>query len=216
MGRRVKLEKEAISKKVKELLDKVEKRNFTQTVELVLNFQGIDVEDSKYKLNLNVHLPKGRGKDVSIGYFAEGDMNVRAKEISKHVYNKANIDELSKNRRTMRKIAGECYAFIAQADLMAVVGKSWGIVLGPRGKMPQPVPPNADLTQVTERMKNSVRVRTKKSPTIQIPVGTESQGADDLTANIMAILSAIERQITEDNIRSAYVKTTMSDAVRLW
>ena len=210
------MEKDAILKKIKELYEKLENRNFKQSIDLALNFTGIDVEDPKYKLNLNVLLPKGRGKEIEVGFFAEGDMNVRAKEISKHVYNKSDIDELSKNRRKMRKIAKECYAFVAQPDPMAIIGKNWGIVLGPRGKMPQPVPPTADLKQIVNRIRNSVRVRTKKSPTIHIPVGTDSMTPEDLTENVMAILSAISRQIQEENIRSVYIKTTMGSTVRIW
>src|SRR4030042_6482583 len=112
------------------MLDKSDKRKFKQSVDLTFNFKGVDVEDPKYKLNLNVLLPKGRSKDIDVGVFAEGDMSVRAKKLSKHVYSKADIDELGKNKRRMRKIAGECYAFIAQPDMMALVGKSLGIVLG--------------------------------------------------------------------------------------
>ena len=210
------MEKEAILTKVKELFSKPEKKKFKQSVDLAINFTGIDVEDAKYKLNLNVLLPKGRGKDVELGVFADGDMNVRARDISKHVYSKVDIESLSKNRREMRKIAGDCYAFIAQADLMANVGKSWGIVLGPRGKMPQPVPPNVDLKAITARIKNSVRVRTKKAPTIHVTVGTEGMTPEDLTENIMAVLSAMNRQIPDENIRSIYIKTTMGSTVRLW
>ncbi|MCX6695892.1 MAG: 50S ribosomal protein L1, partial [Candidatus Altiarchaeota archaeon] len=169
MGRRDTMEKEAVIKKVKELLDAKGKKSFKQTVDLTINFTGIDVEDSKYKLNLNVVLPKGRGKKVEIGFFADGDMNVRAKEVSKHVYGKGELEELAKNRRKMRRIAKDCYAFIAQADLMTAIGKGWGIVLAPRGKMPQPVPPAADLKPIVERVRNSVRVKTKKAPLIHIP-----------------------------------------------
>jgi len=210
------MEKEAVSAKVKELLEKKENKKFKQSVDLTINFSGINVEEQKYKLNMNVLLPKGRGKNVEIGVFAEGDMNVRAKELSKHVYNKADLDSLSKNRRAMRKIARECYNFVAQADLMQQVGKGWGIVLAPRNKMPSPVPPAADLKPVFERMKNSVRVKTKKSPTIHIPVGVDDMSQEDITANIMAVFSAINRQIPDENIKSAFIKATMCEAVRLW
>jgi large subunit ribosomal protein L1 len=174
------------------------------------------LESTKYKLNLNVFLPKGRGKPVEVGVFADGDMAVRAKKHSKHVYGKADIEELSKNRRRMRKIAGECYLFISQPDLMTSVGKNLGIVLGSRGKMPQPVPPAADLAPIFERMKNSVRVRSKKNLAVHVPVGTESQNPEDIYENVMAVYNAIERQIPKEKIKSVYVKTTMSEAVRLW
>jgi large subunit ribosomal protein L1 len=210
------MEKNEVVAKISDVLSKSKKRKFTQTVEASFNFVDIDLESTKYKLNLNVFLPKGRGKPVEVGVFADGDMAVRAKKHSKHVYGKADIEELSKNRRRMRKIAGECYLFISQPDLMTSVGKNLGIVLGSRGKMPQPVPPAADLAPIFERMKNSVRVRSKKNLAVHVPVGTESQNPEDIYENVMAVYNAIERQIPKEKIKSVYVKTTMSEAVRLW
>ena len=95
------------------------------------------------------------------------------------------------------------------------IGKSWGIVLGPKGKMPQPVPPNADLAPVIDKIKNSVRIRSKKNPTIHALVGTENMSPEDLADNTLAVLSGIERQIPKDKIKSIYLKYTMSEPVEL-
>jgi large subunit ribosomal protein L1 len=216
VGRREMMEKKDIVEKISEALSKSKKRKFVQTVEAGFNFADIDLESTQYKLNLNVFLPKGRGKEFEVGVFADGDMAVRAKKLLKHVYGKVQIEELAKNRRKMRKIAQDCYSFIAQPDLMAFVGKNWGIVLGSRSKMPQPVPPNADLTAVIARMKNSVRVRSKKNLAVHVPVGVESMSPEDLYENLMAVYNTIERQIPKDKIKSVYVKTTMGEAVKLW
>jgi len=205
-----------IAKKVKEAKEKSPSRKFTQSIELGINFKNINLESPEYKLNLMIYLPKGRGKDVEIGVFADGDMNLRAKKISKHVLNRNEIESYSKDRRKMRKFANACYAFIAQPELMSLIGKSWGIILGPRGKMPQPVPSNADLEPVIKRLKNSVRIRSKKNPTVHVPVGSEDMKDEDIAENILAVLSAIEKKIAKENIRSTYVKTTMGPAVRLW
>ncbi len=210
------MDKKDIAKKIEEAVGKTKKRKFKQSVEIVMNFKDIDIEAPENKLNLNVILPKGRGRDINIGVFADGDMNVRAKKLSKYVLNKAEIEDYAKDKRRMRKFANSCYAFIAQPDMMAQIGKSWGIVLGPRNKMPQPVPPNADIAPVIGRLKNTVRIKSKKNPTVSVPVGTEDMNPDDLTENIMATLNAIERQISEDKIRSLYLKGTMGPVVRLW
>lgn len=210
------MDKKTIIDAISDALGKSKKRKFVQTIEAGFIFTDVDLDSTQYKLNVNVHLPKGRGRDVEVGVFAEGDMAVRAKKHSKHVYTKAEIETLSKNRRKMRKIASDCYSFIASPDLMAIVGKNWGIVLGSRGKMPQPVPPNADLVGIIDRIKNSVRIRSKKNPAIHVPIGIESMKTEDLYENLMAVYNAIERVIPEDKIKSVYVKTTMGEAVKLW
>jgi len=209
------MDKQTIVSNIEELKGKRKERKFTQSVEVSVNFKDIDIESSEYKLNLSVHLPNGRGRDVNIGVFAEGDMNVRAKKLSNFVLNREELEKYSKDKRKMRKFAKSCYAFIAQPDLMASIGKGWGIVLGPKGKMPQPVPPNVDLAPIMDRMKNSVRIRSKKNPTIHALVGTEKMSSEDVADNILAILSGIERQIPKDKISSVYMKYTMSEPVKI-
>ena len=209
------MNKESIIPKIEEALSNKPERNFAETVEVAFSFSEINIESPEYKLNQNILLPKGRGKDVEIGAFADGDMNVQAKKISKHVLDRKELEEYAKNKRKMRKFAGECYNFIAQPDLMPVIGKSWGIVLGPRNKMPQPVPPNTDLAAVVTRLKNTVRVRSKKNPSVQAPVGTTEMNAGDLADNILAVYNSIEKQIPAEHIKSVYVKTTMGPSVRL-
>jgi large subunit ribosomal protein L1 len=209
------MEASEFTSKIEEALSKKTERKFKQTVEAVFNFQGVEIEGA-HKLNLNVNLPKGRGKEVEVGVFADGDMNVRAKKVSKHVLSKAEMEEQSSNKRKMRVYAGQCYSFIAQADMMGQIGKSWGIVLGPRGKMPQPAPGNAPIEELIKRAKNTVRIKTKKLPMIQIPIGGEDMSAADIAENLLAVYTAIERVIQKDNIKSLYVKTTMGEAVRIW
>jgi len=209
------MNKKDIIQKIDEAKSKSTQRKFKQSVELSMNFKEIDLESTEYKLNLNIYLPKGRGKDVKIGVFADGDMNVRAKKVSDCVLSKAEIEEYSRNKRKMRKVSTDCYAFIAQPDLMPLIGRTWGVVLGPRGKMPQPVPDTADLNTVVNRMKNTVRIRSKKNPTIQVPVGVEDMSPDDLADNISAVLDAVERIIPKEKIQSAYLKTTMGEVIKL-
>jgi large subunit ribosomal protein L1 len=209
------MNKKDISKKIEEAKSKSTQRKFKQSVELSMNFKEVDLESAEYKLNLNILLPKGRGKDIKIGIFADGDMNVRAKKVSDYVLSKAEIEEYARSKRRMRKFATDCYAFIAQPDMMPLIGKTWGVVLGPRGKMPQPVPDSADLTNVTNRLKNTVRIRSKKNPTIQVPVGVEEMSPDDLADNVSVVLDAVERIIPKEKVQSAYLKTTMGSVIKL-
>ena len=209
------MEKDSLKEKIVEAIKNSSERKFKQSVEVIFNFKNMNIEDADKKLNTNVFLPKGRGKDVKVGVFAEGDMNLRAKKLSKHVLNLKELQEYAKGKRKMRVLASKCYGFIAQMDLMPHVGKSWGVVLAPRGKMPQPIPGNADLEPVMKRIKNSVRLKSKKIPTVQAAIGTADMTPEDLAENGMAIYSEINKKIPKENIASIYVKTTMGKTVKV-
>ncbi len=209
------MDKKLLTSKIKELLEKNQEKGFKQSVEVCINFKDINIEDASSKLNLNVFLPKGRGKDINIGVFADGDMNLRAKKLSDFVMSKQEIDANAKDKRKMRRFADDCYFFIAQADLMAHIGKTLGVVLAPRSKMPQPIPPTVDLKPLFDRLKNTVRIKSRKNPTVQAPIGVEDMSPEDLTENAVTVLNAIEKQIPEDKFRSVYIKTTMGGMVRV-
>ncbi|MBN2013681.1 MAG: 50S ribosomal protein L1 [Candidatus Altiarchaeota archaeon] len=209
------MDKKETEKRIQEAIKQITERKFKQSAEISVNFKEINMENPENKLNLSVLLPKGRNKEVNIGVFADGDMNLRAKKVSKYVLSREELEDYSKNRRKMRKFADNCYSFIAQPDLMPVIGKSWGIVLGPKGKMPQPVPPNADLEAITKKLRDTIKIRSKKNPTVNVPVGTEDMSPADLAENVIAVVSGIEKQIPEDRIKSIYFKTTMGAPIRL-
>lgn len=209
------MDKNILKEKIVDAVSKSGERKFKQSVELIFNFKGLNMEEADNKLNLNVLLPKGRGKEIEIGVFADGDMNLKAKEVSKHVLSRLELEQYAKSKRKMRVFASQCYGFIAQADLMPQVGKNWGVVLAPRGKMPQPVPGNADVGPVMKRVKDTVRVKSKKLPTVQAPIGSVEMKPEDLAENAMTVYENIRKKISKEDITSIYVKTTMGEPVKV-
>ncbi|MFQ6105851.1 MAG: 50S ribosomal protein L1, partial [Candidatus Hydrothermarchaeaceae archaeon] len=107
--------------------------------------------------------------------------------------------------------------FVAQADLMQVIGKTLGTVIGPRGKMPKPVPVNANIKPLIEKLKKTVRVRSKERPLLQIPVGTEDMDEKQLAENINAIIQFLERKLERgtSSVKSIYLKTTMGPRAKM-
>ncbi|OYT55086.1 MAG: 50S ribosomal protein L1 [Candidatus Altiarchaeales archaeon ex4484_2] len=208
------MDEKQIIEAVKEAKEKSKKRGFNQSLEIGINLKDVKLEGAD-KINTSIKLPNGRGRDIEVGVFAEGDLNMKAKKYSKHVLNKEEIEEYAKDRRKMKKFAGECYGLIAQPDLMSIIGKKWGIILGPRNKMPQIMPPNKDVKEYIKDLKNTVRVKSKKNPTIHVPVGTEDMEDQKLAENIQAVYTGIERTIPVEKIANIYCKTTMGPAVKI-
>ena len=100
---------------------------------------------------------------------------------------------------------------------MPTVGKVLGQLLGPRGKMPTPIPFNAPIEALLERFRTSVGVKVKGSLSLSCKIGEESMEDADLAANANTIAAAIEKKLPngDKNIRRIMIKTSMGKAIRL-
>lgn len=204
-----------VKKAVKEV--KNTERNFTQSVEIAINLRDLDFKQPESRIRGEVVLPKGRGTPTRIGVFAEGDMAQRAKKQKLDVYSKEDIEEMGKDRKKAKKMAETHEFFVAQADLMPLIGRTLGPVLGRRNRMPKPIPPVAPLEPVITRLRDTVALDSKNNPVVHCYIGTEKMSEDDLTENALAVIHAVERKLPrgEGNIASIYMKTTMGKPVRV-
>jgi large subunit ribosomal protein L1 len=98
-----------------------------------------------------------------------------------------------------------------------MVGKTLGPVLGPRGKMPIPVPPNADIVELLKKHRKTVVVRMRTQPIIQVSVGSEAMSEDDLFDNVQAVLRFLEGKLKRGlkNVKNVYIKTSMGLPVKI-
>lgn len=188
----------------------VKQRKFKQSVELIVNFKDIDVKKG-FALNETVQLPK-TSSPATVCVIASGDMGQKAKQANADaVVGSEDLDRFAANKRESRKFINKYDFFLADTQMMPAVGKSLGQLLGPRGKMPTPVPFNAPIEAFLNRFKTSIRVRTRASLSLSCKIGDETMDDGDLATNAHAVLSTIERKLPngEKNIKRVIVKTTM-------
>jgi len=201
---------------VKKALEVAKPRTFKETVEVALNLREVDLSVPKNRIDEEILLPKGRGKQVKICVFASGELAMKVRPVADLVIQPQEIEEYAGNKRKAHILARDFDFFVAEAPLMPVIGKRLGIVLGPRGKMPRPVPPTADPTNMIRNMRNTVRVRSKDRRTFHAAIGTRDMQPEDIADNLDALVRRVMGRLERgrDNIASVYVKTTMGPAVR--
>lgn len=211
------LDQKTILGAVKEAKEKSEKRKFTQTIELVLNLKDIDMK-SEGKLQEIVELPYSPEKPNRICVIGSGELALKARKANaERVVERAELESLAGKKRELRKIAGDYDFFIAEAPLMPTVGKVLGPVLGPRGKMPVPVPPSADIAGLIAKHRKTVVVRLRNQPILQCRVGSDNMKEEEITENIQTVLRAVEGKLKKGmkNIKFAYIKTTMGTPIKI-
>ena len=212
------VERVQILKAVNEAVEKAPKRNFQESMEISINLKNLDMAQPKNRIDETMILPKGTGKTVKIAVLGKGDITTQAKAASVDlIIGPEEIERLGGEPREARKMAEEYNFFLAETAVMPLVGRYLGTRLGPRGKMPQPVPPGVDVGPIVERLRNSVKFRTKDKLTFHVRVGSTGMSPEDVAENIDAIMKKVESSLASGsmNVRSVYVKTSMGPAVRL-
>jgi len=206
-----------VNQVIADVIESKKERKFVETVEVAINLRDVDLQNPQKRINAEVALPHGRGKPARVAVFAQGETAVISKKIVDTVISPAEIDDLAENKREARKLANRFDFFIAETGLMASIGKSLGVVLGPRGKMPRPLPPQADVARIINSLTNLVPVRSKDRPTFHVPFGNVSMSQEQLAENLETILKRVESNLDRgtDNIASIWVKTSMGKAVKL-
>ena len=204
------MEDGALREAVEKALRAGKPRRFKQSVDVIVVLKDVDIRSPSGRLREIVTLPHKPPKEPKICVVAEGDMALQAKQIEGvEVIGRNELQEMRKNRKLAKKLAKRCYWVLVQAPLMGLAGGAIGPALGPRGKAPTPVPPNADIRAIVERFRRSVWVRVRNQPQVMVRVGTEDMKPEEIVDNIKAVLSAIENKLGPGKIAKIYVKKTM-------
>ncbi len=210
--------KETILDAVNKLFEESPQRKFPESVDLAINLKNIDLSQPKNRVDEEILLPNGRGREIKIGVFAKGEVGLQAKEAGcEYVFSEEDLNELGDDKAKARAIANECDFFIAEVQYMPLIGKTLGIVLGPRGKMPIPLPPGKSVVDLINSSRNSIRIRSKDKLTFHVAVGRRDMDAGKIAENIETVVTRVEHALEKGvhNLKSVYVTTTMGKSVRV-
>ncbi len=210
--------KEELVRAINEAVSKSKDRKFTETVEMAVNLRNVDMKKPENRIDALVTLPHGVGKPRKVGVFARGETILKARDAKADlVLSPEDIDALSKDKRKARKVINSVDFFISEAPLMPEIGKKLGAILGPRGKIPQPIPPLSDPKPIIDRLRNSVKIRTRDKMTFHVPIGIKTMKPELLADNALEVLKIVENKYENPSLvlKSVFVKTTMGPAVRV-
>ena len=205
--------KEYEIKEALEIIEKMPKTKFDQTVELHVKL-GVDSKHADQQVRGTVVLPNGTGKTQRVLVFAKGP---KAEEAEKAGADFVGAEEL------IPKIQNDNWfeydVIVATPDMMGVVGRL-GKVLGPKGLMPNPKSGTVtmDVTKAVSEIKSGkVEYRLDKTNIIHLGIGKVSFGAEKLAENYQTVMDAIIKAkpaaAKGQYIRSVALTTTMGPSI---
>ena len=198
-----------------EIIEKMPKTKFDQTVELHVKL-GVDSKHADQQVRGTVVLPNGTGKTQRVLVFAKGP---KAEEAEKAGADFVGAEEL------IPKIQNDNWfeydVIVATPDMMGVVGRL-GKVLGPKGLMPNPKSGTVtmDVTKAIQEIKSGkVEYRLDKTNIIHLGFGKVSFGAKKLEENYQTIMDAIIKAkpvaAKGQYIKGVSIATTMGPGITI-
>jgi|AntDeeMinimDraft_6_1070357.scaffolds.fasta_scaffold00087_31 large subunit ribosomal protein L1 len=184
-------------------------RNFTQSIDLIINFKGMDLSDPENRFNEDFKLPYKADDDIKIGII--GDTLINNTDEADREVTQDELEEMFENPSEAKDLASEMTFLIAEAPLMPKIGQHLGQVFGPRNMMPDPTPPGSDTTEQIQELRNTVTLRLKEDPLLQLKVGKEDYDLENVSRNAESVYEFIEERLPQgmNNVKSVLVKTTM-------
>ncbi|MFB6190088.1 MAG: 50S ribosomal protein L1, partial [Candidatus Nanohaloarchaea archaeon] len=129
---------------VEKAIEEAPERNFTESVDVVVNFRDLDLSEASNRFNEDIKLPYQASDDVKIAVI--GDTLVKNADNADREITEDELEELYENPNDAKTLAEEMSFIIAEAPLMPDIGQHLGQVFGPRNMMPDPMPPGSDPT----------------------------------------------------------------------
>ena len=149
--------------------------------------------------------------------FAAGEAATKAKAAGIAVFTPQDIEDFGGNKGRAKKAANQFDFFLSEVPHMGLIGRYLGTVLGPRGKMPRPVPPTLDPAMLAAGLASTVVVKSGDKMTFHASFGTVKQSHEELLANAMEVFTRVTTKLERGvgNIRSLYIKTSMGPSQRI-
>ena len=206
-----------INQAIKDALSNAPKRNFVESVDITFTIKDVDLKNPTNRIKEEVRLPSGRGRELKIAMFAASEAATKAKAAGLTVITPQEIEDLGGNKGKAKKVANSFDYFLSEVPHMGLIGRYLGVVLGPRGKMPRPLPPPLEPGIIATGLMSAVVVKSLDTTTFHAAIGTVNQSEEELYANAMAVYNRVTSKLERGigNIRSLYIKTTMGPAQQI-
>ncbi len=194
------------------------KKNFDQSIDLILTFKDLDLNKPENNIKLLLSLPDKKKKS-KIALVVKKELIDNAKKTGAQIISEDEI--LKSDKKKIKKYARQTDFFLVHLPLMPPFAKSFGQYIAKRGKMPDPrlqmvFSDQTNLQDLVNRFQNAIKLEFKKQPSLQCSIGSESQDDKLLIQNIKKVLEELGTKLNlKNHLKQVMLKKTMSQPIRV-
>jgi large subunit ribosomal protein L1 len=215
------MDEKTLTKALAELKKSSKKRNFSQSIDIIFTLKDIDLKKTENQLDFFITLHHNLNRKVKICALAGPELADECQKVCDETIIQSQFPEYQ-DKKKAKELAKKYDFFIAQGSIMAQVAGTFGRVFGPRGKMPNPkagavVAAKPQIKPLYDKLQSTIRIVTKKEPTVHVMVGKEDQDEKQVIENIIYIYDQLIHHLPKEknNINNIFIKLTMSKPIKL-
>lgn len=216
------MEDKNIINAIKKLKSESKKRNFEQKIDAIFILKDLDLKKPDQQVDFFAQLHFPIGKKIKVCAFVGLELQPEAEKVCDKTISQTDFPKYQADKKLAKKLVREYDYFIAQANIMPQVAQTFGKVLGPKGKMPNPkagcvVPPKAALKPLYDKLQTMVKVQAKTQLVVYSMVGNEAQDEKEVADNIKTLYNQLIHHLPSenDNLKASYIKFTMGKPVKI-
>lgn len=206
---------------------KPKKRNFDESIDLIINLKDINLNDPKQRIDKELVLPNKVIKEdlPNVCVIATDEVLLAAKNKGADTLSLDELEALNREEKKEKKKFVKNYDFfIVEDKMMPNFARYLARFAGPRGKMPKPFPDGYGIISNAEELENAIdrytriiKLQVKKTPILQVKVGKKSMEMKMIFENTKTVVEYIADQMPHkyNNIQSIYLKTTMGRPIKV-
>lgn len=197
-----------------ELIKSVSNAKFDETIDVAIQL-GVDPRHGDQMVRGIVTLPHGTGRKRRVAAFAKGDKARDAEEAGADIVGAEDL--ITKIQEGWR----EFDVLVATPDMMPLLGRSLGRILGPKMPSPKSGTVTPDIGKAIRDIKqgSQVEYRVEKAGIVHAPIGKVSFPTEQLTANLGTLMGALQRarpaSAKGHYLRSMTVSSTMGPGLQV-
>ena len=212
-----KIPPQVLTEAISTILAERKKRKFVESIDLQVNLKNYDTNKDK-RFAGSLRLPVNCRPRMRVTVICDLAHEDAAKKENLTTLNMEDLKKLNKNKKLVKKMCCTADAFLASESIIKTIPRVVGPHMNRAGKFPLAVSATESLSDKVLETQATVKFQLKKVLCLGACVGHVEMNEEDLRKNVNLSINFLVSLLKKNwqNLKSAYIKTTMGKPQRIY
>lgn len=212
-----KIPPQQLSESIQTILKERKERKFKESIDLQVNLKNYDPSKDK-RFSGSLRLPNVCRPRMRVCILCDLVHEDIAKKDKLLTQNQDDLKKLNKNKKLVKKLCNQYDAFLCSESIIKTIPRLVGPHMNRAGKFPTAVAQSDNLPEKISELQSTIKFQLKKVLCLGTCVGHAEMNEEQVRQNTVMALNFLVSLLKKNwqNLKSAYIKTTMGKPQRIY